>query len=201
MSTARTSGTGIAEDQRQQREPDGVADRRSRTAGRRARAGSCPGPRTTGSDTRFVSWTLMTTARTIGSHENTPKMTSSGSRNTSVLRPSRITRAARRRGGDGLRVVDRRRRRVMEPMAPNGRIPVGAGEMARAPSLTGGRAVAGAAIPPGGAAAAMRRLGRRPGWPGPGRWPLEQGVDVRVLVGQHGLDDGVEDRVHLLGVR
>jgi hypothetical protein len=46
---------------------------------------------------------LITTARTIGSHENTPKITINGTRKRRVLRPSRLTSGRPRR-----RVEERR---------------------------------------------------------------------------------------------
>src|SRR6185436_6567225 len=48
-------------------------------------------PTKTGSDTRFVSWTLITNARTIGNHAKRPKITSIGRTNASVVRPPRVT--------------------------------------------------------------------------------------------------------------
>src|SRR5262245_29139165 len=48
-------------------------------------------PTKTGAVTRLVCCTLITAARTIGNHENTPKTTTRGSRNSSVLRPPRRT--------------------------------------------------------------------------------------------------------------
>src|SRR6476660_7609779 len=54
-------------------------------------------PTNVGVDTRFVSWTLMTIARRIGNHENTPKTMSSGKRKTRVLSPSRVSEGRRRR--------------------------------------------------------------------------------------------------------
>ena len=51
-------------------------------------------PTNVGAETRFVSWTLMTSDRTIGNQEKTPKISSNGSRKTSVLSPSRLTQVA-----------------------------------------------------------------------------------------------------------
>ena len=63
-----------------------LRDRRCQNSGScEDAARSCPGRRRPRVETRFVSWKLMTTASTIGNHEKTPKMRSSGSRNTRVL--------------------------------------------------------------------------------------------------------------------
>ena len=91
---------------------------------------SCRARPRSGSMTRFVSWKLMTTARTIGNQAKTPNTTSIGSRNTSVLRPSRVIRErrARRRGatraagprarrGRGCR-VGQRAHALRSPVAP-----------------------------------------------------------------------------------
>jgi hypothetical protein len=50
-------------------------------------------PTNVGSDTRFVFWTLITSARTIGNHANSPKTASMGRRNANVLTPSRVRRS------------------------------------------------------------------------------------------------------------
>src|SRR3954454_5409341 len=48
-------------------------------------------PTKVGAVTRFVCCTLITAARTIGNHENTPNTTTRGSRKSRVLRPPRRT--------------------------------------------------------------------------------------------------------------
>ncbi len=53
-------------------------------------------PTHVGSDTRFVSWRLITNARMIGNQEKSPKMTSNGRMNANVLSPSRLNRARTR---------------------------------------------------------------------------------------------------------
>src|SRR6478752_3533723 len=55
-------------------------------------------PTHVGSDTRLVSWTLITKPRRIGYQANTPNTSRNGSRKTSVLRPSRVMRRRRVRG-------------------------------------------------------------------------------------------------------
>ena len=83
-------------------------------------------PTNVGSDTKFVSCTLITNARRIGNQANSPKMTRNGSRKTNV--PEAL--AGQAQAGDAAarrRVGRRRRRSLMEPMAPECRIPVGAG--------------------------------------------------------------------------
>src|SRR6476659_1189255 len=49
-------------------------------------------PTQVGSDTRFVCWNAITSARTIGNQAKTPKITRSGTRNTKAARPSLLTR-------------------------------------------------------------------------------------------------------------
>ena len=86
---------GEAEHEREQREPGGVRDGDAQNCGSASTRRKLSRPTQVGSDTRFVSWKLITTARTIGNQANTPNTTRNGSRNASVPSPSRVIRSRR----------------------------------------------------------------------------------------------------------
>ena len=92
-----------AEDEREHREPGGVADGDPEQRVGEHALEVLEADERSARMTRFVSWTLMTNARTIGNHANSPKMTRNGSRND-----ERAQAVARQRGAgrlDGARVV------------------------------------------------------------------------------------------------